>query len=220
MALEAGTLTLLLGVNGAGKSSLLRCLSGAAKADAGRITLHGEDISRMKPFERTRKIGYLPQAFQSPFAFTASELLRIGAGKDVPPTHPAVEALEIGALLPRALSALSGGERQRAAVCRALVGDASVLLLDEPTAHLDPRYALRLLRYLQSRASAGQTICMASHDLALTLPFASHISLLDRGRIAFHGPVRDLPLHALRTGLQLGEEIQRDEDGRLHLTIS
>ena len=88
----------------------------------------------------------------------------------MPSDHPALDALELGGLLNRALSTLSGGERQRAAVTRALVSESSVLLLDEPTAHLDPRYALRLVRYLTNQTQRGATVCLASHDLSLLLP--------------------------------------------------
>ena len=219
LALQTGTLTVLLGANGAGKSSLLRTLAGASRPSRGHVYLGGEEISKVSPIARARKISYLPQTFQSPFAFTVRELLKLAAQKEVSENHPALQALELERFLDRPLSTLSGGERQRAAVARALISDAGVVLLDEPTAHLDPRYALRLMRYLKEKAEGGATICLASHELALVVPFATHLILLGSRKLLFHGAAGQLTPEALSTSLGLEGNLGQETDGRLYLTF-
>jgi iron complex transport system ATP-binding protein len=183
LAVEPGMLTALIGPNGAGKSTLLRCLAGVLVPDAGRVSLNDTPINKLTQKERSSQVSYFPQNLETPFAFTTDELLGLGTDKPVPGDHPALMALEIGALKQCALTTLSGGERQRVAVARALVAPGTIYLLDEPLAHLDLRYVLRLLRYLNEVTQAGAGVVLALHDLRLARKWADRLWLLSDGAL-------------------------------------
>ena len=209
LTLEKGRLTLLLGSNGAGKSTLLRTLAGIQPFREGTVHVDGDPLNRMSQRNRAHKIAYLPQSLRTPFAFTVREFLKIGDVNELLLTD-ALEAMELAPILPRALTTLSGGERQRTAVARALGSDAPVMLLDEPTAHLDLRHSLRLLHYLKMRTSRDTAILVATHDLTLLLPFAERVLILANGTISFDGTPRELTPEALERGLGVEKHLLPD----------
>jgi iron complex transport system ATP-binding protein len=204
VAASSGNFVALVGPNGSGKSTLLRCLSGIMPGTEGEIWLEGKEINSYSAPDRTRCLGYLPQQFEVPFAFTVAELLAL-TGVPPVPEHPALIALELEPLLETPLTRLSGGERQRAAIARALMSDVPLLLLDEPLAHLDPRYALRVLEYLQLRAQAGVGVVAVFHDLRLARRFCQQVWLLSQGALLASGPMETLAGAALEKAFGLSE---------------
>lgn len=208
---EPRKLTLLLGCNGAGKSTLLRILAGTLSPRSGEVSARGKPLREFPPQKRAETIGYLPQGLSTPFAFTVEEIVQLGANKTT--ISIVCEALEIEALRGRTLTTLSGGERQRAALARVLSTPARTLLLDEPTAHLDLRHALRLLHALRERALGGDAILLATHDLALCLPFANHVLILTEGELTFDAPTSELTPEILERCL--GIEAQLLPEGAL-----
>ncbi len=191
LTVQPGQLTALIGPNGAGKSTLLRCLSGVFPSE--HVKLNGKLINKLNAELRSQKLSYLPQQLDTPFAFTTDELLALGTQSAQPEDHPARIALEIEPLLGRSLTTLSGGERQRVAVARALLAPGTIFLLDEPLAHLDPRYILRLLRYLQERTRAGDAVVIALHDLSLARKWADRLWLLSKGELLSDSLTQELP---------------------------
>jgi iron complex transport system ATP-binding protein len=182
------TLT-ILGANGCGKSTLLRCLGGALKLDAGSVRIDGKDLRTFDAAARARKIGFLFQHHQPTFPFTVLEVVLMGR---TPHLHPfggpsaqdqtiAMDTLdEIGLLRlkDRPYTELSGGERQLVLLARALVQRPEVILLDEPTAHLDLTNQVRCLKLIRVLSDKGIAIVMSSHDPSQAFLFPGRVLLM------------------------------------------
>lgn len=231
--LEAATLTLvpqsitaILGPNGSGKSTLLRVLSGVWAATSGTVTLDGRPLARLSRPEIARRVSFLPQETRCDFAFTVEEIVAIGRhphrGRFARAQEPDREAIEkaivacdLEPLRTRTIDRLSGGERQRVAIARCLAAEPVVLLLDEPTAHLDLEHALTVLTLCRALAARGIAIAFATHDLGTAARFASHVVLLRSGRIAAEGsPAEVLTPTACRDVFGVAAEILTTADGQ------
>ncbi len=191
-----GAVTVLIGPNASGKSTLVRAVAQAVRIERGVITIGADDARRLSARALASHLAFAPQETPVPFAFTVSELIGLGATAIVSrETNDAderiaraVDALDLSDLLTRNLLTLSGGERQRAAVARALAQDAPYLLLDEPTAHLDPGHQTRLLAALRNEARTNnKAVLVVLHDLSLAGQWADRLLLLDQGRLVAHG---------------------------------
>ena len=189
LAAEPGACLALLGRNGAGKTTLLRILAGLSKPSRGRVTIFGQDARGQAT---RRKIGVLGHGIAVYEEFSAFENLRLFARLyEMPdPRKTALEWLERTGL-ERARDGLvrefSRGMRQRLAVARAFLHEPSVLLLDEPFTALDDR-AIAVLQELLARArAAGHTVILSTHQLREALELATHVALINRGRLAYAG---------------------------------
>jgi len=188
----------LIGPNGAGKTTLLRAVAGLIDS-TGTILLHGSSLSGAHRRERARRIAVVPQYPVTPPWMTVAEYVLLGrtphlgvlareGRHDLELAAETIERLELGEFRDRRLGTLSGGERQRVVVARALVQEATVILLDEPTASLDighQQQALELLDML--RGEKGLTLVAAMHDLTLASQYVDRMVLLRRGRIVADG---------------------------------
>jgi iron complex transport system ATP-binding protein len=214
----------VIGPNGAGKSTLLRVLAGLITPVAGTIALDDRDLSTLSRSAVARAIAVVPQLFDTLFPFTVREVVglgrtaRLGAfGRvsvdDVVAIDRALEDLELTHLASRRIDKLSGGERQRAVLAMALAQETAVLLLDEPTVHLDPGHqlaTLELLRELGRRRHLA--VCAVLHDLNLASAFASRIVAIADGRIVREGtPLEVIHPDLVRTVFGHGlEVVERD----------
>jgi iron complex transport system ATP-binding protein len=197
----AGCWTAVVGPNGCGKSTLLRALGGLAKISSGAIVLQGRPLSDWPRRERARRLAWLAQT-SSVTDLTASDVVALGrvahAGwlahrqaVDDAAMHRAMQATGSTALGPRRLSTLSGGERQRVHLARVLAAEAAVLLLDEPTTHLDPPHQEDVARLLREQArSGGVCVLSAIHDLSVAMA-ADRLIVLGRDGVIGHGTVRE-----------------------------
>lgn len=190
----------LVGPNGAGKSTLVRALAGLLAPRAGRVELDGTDLRTLSRGAIARRIAVVPQVFDTLFPFTVREVVMLGrtarlrafAGPgdaDRLAVERALGLLELRELAERRIDTLSGGERQRAVLAMALAQETEVLLLDEPTVHLDPghqRATLALARDLARRR--GVAVAAVLHDLNLASAMAERIVIVDAGRIVADGP--------------------------------
>jgi heme exporter protein A len=189
LRVEPGMCLALLGRNGAGKTTLLRMLAGLSRASRGRVTVF-EKESRDQ--ETRRKIGVLGHGIAVYEEFSAYENLRLFAALyGMPDPHKtALEWLErtgLERVKDGLVREFSRGMRQRLAVARAFLHEPSVLLLDEPFTALDDR-AIAVLQQLLTQARAEQrTIILSTHQLREALELASHVALINRGRLAFTG---------------------------------
>lgn len=200
--------TAIVGPNGAGKSTLLRLLAGLLPVQRGELRLDGRPLHALRTAERARRIAWLGQVQEVSGELTVRETVALGRLPhhgllDPPDTDDqaaidaALDATESRPWQHRRLLTLSGGERQRALLARALATGADVLLLDEPTTHLDPPHQVALARLVR-RLAATHTVVTVMHDLPLALA-ADRILLLADGTVAADAPTPDPALHAALT---------------------
>ncbi len=199
--LAAGSWTAVVGPNGSGKSTLLRALAGLLPLLQGTVTLQGRDLASWSRRERARRLAWLAQS-SGATNLTASEVVGLGRfahsgwlahrkSEDDAAMRRAMLATGSLAWAARRLSTLSGGERQRVYLARVLAVEAPVLLLDEPTTHLDPPHQEDIARLLRSQARlAGVCVLSAIHDLSLAQT-ADRIIVLGSNGLIGHGSIRE-----------------------------
>jgi iron complex transport system ATP-binding protein len=197
--------TAIVGPNGAGKSTLLRVLAGLQAPDAGEVQLDGLPLAHWPPRERAMRMAWLAQQGDSSGELTVREVVQLGRLPSLglftaPSAHDEArvdQAMADAECMPwqhRRLHELSGGERQRVLLARALAVDAPLLLLDEPTTHLDPPHQVALVRLVQRQVRAGVTVVSVLHDLSLAL-LADRLVVMQAGRIRAEGGRDDAALH-------------------------
>jgi iron complex transport system ATP-binding protein len=203
LALQPGW-TVIVGPNGAGKSTLLRSLAGLQPLDAGRVLLQGKPLASWSMRERAQQIAWLAQQGGATGDLTVREIVQLGrlphlglfaepSAHDEALVQQAMVAAECDAWPYRRLNELSGGERQRVLLARALAVDAPLLLLDEPTTHLDPPHQVALVR-LFKRLARERTVVSVLHDVPLALQ-ADRLVIMQAGRIRAEGRVDDPVVH-------------------------
>ena len=203
LALSPGW-TAIVGPNGAGKSTLLRALSGLLPLQRGEVQLMGKSLQAWSPRERARHIAWLAQQGQAYGELSVRDVVELGrlphlglfgvpGAEDARLVEQAMQATECSAWAQRPLHKLSGGERQRCLLARALAVHAPVLLLDEPTTHLDPPHQMAVVRLLQ-RLAPQTTVASVLHDLPLALQ-ADRVLILRAGRVVAQGAHDDPALH-------------------------
>ncbi len=205
LRIDAGEMVGLLGPNGSGKTTLLRLLSGIFQPQQGEILLNGRDLRRWGRRGVAQRIAVVPQELHMPFAFTVEHMVGLGrmpfvrsfmgtAGRqDQAIVQDALAAAGVAELADRVFNELSGGERQRVMIAMALAQQPLVLLLDEPTSHLDIRYQLETLALVQRlNRERGVTVVAAMHDLNLAARYFSRLLLFQRAIVADAGPAEVL----------------------------
>jgi iron complex transport system ATP-binding protein len=202
--LAPGQLLGLIGPNGSGKTSLIRCLSGILKPASGSVSISDKDLSEISELERARQVAVVPQSAQLPPAFTVVESVALGRtphlswlgrfGKlDLDIIRRAMQSCEITHISERRISELSGGEQQRVLLARAIAQDCPVLLLDEPTAHSDLHHQVTLLNLVRRMAHENNlAVLVAMHDLNLASLYADRLILLVDGYIRAAGTPADV----------------------------
>jgi iron complex transport system ATP-binding protein len=203
MGLKPGW-TALVGPNGAGKSTLLKALSGLLRASRGEVSVNGHALRDLSLKERARAVAWLPQQDSTSGDLTVRETVALGRlphtglwgrwqARDQRAVDEALERTDCAAWADRPVQRLSGGERQRVHLARALATGAEVLLLDEPTAHLDPPHQWAMARLFRELA-ATHTVVTVLHDLSMALQ-ADRIMAMGEGRLQAQGRHDDPALH-------------------------
>lgn len=199
LSAAGGDFVAVIGGNGAGKSTLLSALAGLLQPSSGRVTLDGTPLSALGRAALARRRAYLPQNPRCEWPISVERLVALGltpvlpALGDLPRSfrpriEAALESCDLSSKRLQPATTLSGGELARAMLARALVGDPEILIVDEPTAGLDPRHALDAAVRLRTLADAGKLVIAAVHDLTLAARHATRILGLRDGRIAGAGP--------------------------------
>ena len=203
-AIEEGEVFGVIGPNSAGKTTLLRLLTRVVAAGGGEVRLGGRPLGRLTHAELARQIAVVPQDTPRPFPFSVEQLVLMGRYPHAPGRFfesdadraqavAAMEATGVRHLAALPLEQLSGGERQRAMLARALAQQPRLLVLDEPTSHLDLRYQAETAALLQRvNAEHGMTVLLVSHDLDLAAEVCDRLLLLGGGRVARVGPPADV----------------------------
>ena len=210
MRVECGEMVGLLGPNGSGKTTLLRLLSGILRAQRGRILLDGRELAAWGRRGIAQRVAVVPQELQVPFAFTVEQMVALGrtpyvslfgtrSRHDYEVARQAMAAAEVSDLAERVFNELSGGERQRVMIAMALAQQPRLLLLDEPTSHLDIKYQIEVLELVrQLNRETGVTVIAALHDLNLAARYFPRLLLFQRGIVADGGPAEVLEPHLLQ----------------------
>jgi iron complex transport system ATP-binding protein len=195
----AGEMVGLLGPNGAGKSTALKLATGVLKPQQGEIRLQGDSLRSLSRAEVARRVAVVPQDFSVQFAYTVRQIVEMGRlphmgvwgvsrVDDRLAVQAALEATNVSPLADRVFNDLSGGERQRVLIALALAQDAPIILLDEPTAHLDIRHQIEVLDLLRRlNHEHGLTVIAALHDLNLAARYFPRLILFNR-EIVTDGP--------------------------------
>ena len=200
---QSGEVLALIGPNGAGKSTLIRAASGVIPY-TGYVRTNGDDFASLSPIQRAKYIATVPQAISLPPAFTVWETVLFGrtpylgflgqpSKNDEEIAHQALERINALPLVDRRVGELSGGEQQRVLLARALCQATPVLLLDEPTAHLDLQYQVSLLELVRDLAHRDNlAVLVALHDLNLAAHYADRIALMVAGNIKAIGSAKEV----------------------------
>ncbi len=200
MEVRSGEIVTLIGSNGAGKSTALRCISGLVPARAGAVFFRGAPLHGRKPHEvAALGIGHAPEGRRIFPRLTVGENLEIGAYLERDPAVRARRKQEVFSLFPRLAErsgqdggTLSGGEQQMLAIGRALMQDPALLLLDEPTLGLAPALVESLFGTLQTLHRAGKTILLVEQNAWQALQIAQRAYVMQTGTITHEGPARSL----------------------------
>ncbi|MFJ8759382.1 ABC transporter ATP-binding protein [Streptomyces cyaneofuscatus] len=204
LAVPPGAITVIVGANACGKSTLLRSMSRLLVPREGRVVLDGKEVHRLPAKELARTLGLLPQSPVAPEGITVSDLVGRGRHphesmfsrwneKDDAAVASALEATATEPLADRAVDELSGGQRQRVWIAMALAQQTDLLLLDEPTTFLDASHQIEVLDLLTDlNRSRGTTIVMVLHDLNLAARYADHLIALADGTLHAAGTPADV----------------------------
>jgi iron complex transport system ATP-binding protein len=233
LTLRTGDLVALLGANGSGKTTLLRLLSGALMPDAGEVRFDGRPVSDWRRDALARRVAVLPQQLDLPDGFRAAELVAMGRApharrlfattvddeRAVERALVDADALDLAGRFPHELS---GGERQRVLVAMALAQEPELLLLDEPTLHLDLAHQVALLSSIRRlQAQRGLTVVAVLHDLNLAAAFAPRVVVLHDGRVAADGSITDtLTPVLIERAFGVRMQLARTPDGGAHLVLT
>jgi iron complex transport system ATP-binding protein len=200
---DAGELVVVVGPNGAGKTTLLRAIAGLVAPRTGTVRVLGHDPLRAPRRVIARELAYLPQSYELAFPFAVEEVVLLGryarqrglglaSADDLAAAARAMAACDVTHLAKRRFDKLSGGEARRVIVAQALCQGARCLLLDEPTAGLDPAHARAIFEMLRAQCDAGAAAIVVTHDLDLALRHGGAMWLVADGRLAARGAPADV----------------------------
>lgn len=194
-----GEVLCLLGPNGTGKSTLIKCLGGLLRAQSGSVLLDGKELTQLNPSSIARLIGYVPQGQPSVFPFLVRDVVVMGRAAhlnavsspsraDYAIAEDAMALVGITHIADNPCNAISSGEWQLVLIARALTQRPQILLLDEPTSHLDLGKQMRILKVIMDLASSGLTIVMATHFPDHALLAGQRVAILKNKRLIAMGP--------------------------------
>lgn len=227
LRLDAGQVLCLLGPNGAGKTTLFRTLLGLIPPLAGEIALDGQPLACLSRARIASHLAHVPQSLATPFAFTALDIVLMGASAGLGPfdrpgpaqTDRALAAMEtmgIADLAPADVTRLSGGQRQLVLIARALAQDARAIVMDEPTASLDFANRIKVGQAIRRLADRGIGVILSSHDPDQAAALGDHALLINREGLLARGPVGEtLTAENLSRLYGIAVRRERGRDGRL-----
>jgi iron complex transport system ATP-binding protein len=213
----------ILGPNGSGKTTLLKLLAGVLSPASGSVVLDDEPLARLSRRAIAQRVAMVPQETHPAFEYTVLELVLMGryphlgafeveSAADVAIAHASLAATGTEAFASRLFSTLSGGEKQRVVIASALAQQARVLLLDEPTASLDPAYQLEIAELLRAlHRERGIALVLSTHDLNLAAAVCDRLVLVRDGRIIASGPTGEV-----LTGERIASLYGIDAEVRFH----
>jgi len=227
-SVSAGRWIGLLGPNGSGKTTLLRAI-GALIPFGGRIELGGRSVNALTARERARRLAFVRQAPSLTFDFTVEELVLLGRaphrgwlesyqGPDRSRVRDALSHVDLDGFARRSVLSLSGGELQRVFLAQALAQEADLLLLDEPTSHLDVHYQFSFMEQVRALVREGRTVLTVFHDLELAARYAERLLVLQDGHLVAEGaPGSVLTPASIADVFGMNARVDQSADGELQI---
>ncbi len=200
LQIAAGELVVILGPNGSGKTSLLRCLAGVVTPQSGSILMQGENIATYDAAMRARALSYLPQSRPVLWPNRVEDIVALGrypygggmgqmGAQDQAIIAHCLAQCELSELRHRTMTSLSGGEQARVHMARIFAAQTPLILADEPITALDPRHQFKIMDLLAAYVAQGGAALIVLHDVALAARYASRLIWLKQGRVVADGPV-------------------------------
>jgi iron complex transport system ATP-binding protein len=226
---RAGELIAIVGPNGAGKTTLARVIGGLLPARRGQVRVDDRDPAATPRRQLARTLAYLPQRYELAFPFTALEIVLMGryahrsgpgleGAADLAAAGEAMARCDVAELGERRFDTLSGGERRRVLVAQALCQGAALLLLDEPTAGLDPAHAIAVMSALTAERARGAAVLVVTHDLDLAARTADRVVVMDGGRVVVDAPpLEAFAAPAVARAFECALHVGRLDDGGVYL---
>ncbi len=228
LTLESGTVTAIIGPNGAGKSTLLKTIGGLLPALAGEVSIHGKPIRSYSATELACQIAFVPQHEHFAFRFSTYEVVMMGrlpkspgvrdTDEDRAAVQRALDFADAASFADRPVQELSGGEQQRVLLARALALESQIVILDEPTTHLDVTHQLHLVSTINAMANEGKTVLAAMHDLNLVGMMANITALVCDGVLRKVGQTEDV-LQSEELDRAYGVAFRKIKDGGKTLVL-
>ncbi len=230
LELGPGEVVGIIGPNGSGKTTLLKCLNRILEPAQGEVLLHDQDLARMSRVQIARSIGYVPQGNGHTLADpTVFEVVLMGrrphstwstGNGDAEKVWGVLDSLGLVRFASQRFHHLSGGEKQRVLIARALVQEARILLLDEPTSSLDVRHQIDVMDLLTQLVRARSlSVCAIMHDLDLAIKYCDKVVMMKDGAVFASGPSREV-ITTERVRAVYDVEVVIDERyGRLHVVV-
>ena len=225
-SIEKGDVLCVLGPNGTGKTTLIKCINGLHKVNEGEVYLNGANIQNLSFRDISRTVGYIPQGHVPSFPFTVFDVVLMGRSpyvnitsspkeKDREIAMNALETLGIEDLKDKSYTNLSGGERQLVFLARVLAQEPDLLILDEPTNHLDFGNQIKLLEIIEQLSKLGLAVIMSSHYPDHAFIAASKVAIMkDKGFIDFGTPEDVLSEENLKKAYGIDVRLMELDDGR------
>lgn len=223
ISIESGEMVGILGPNGSGKTTLIKLISGVLRPKQGKVRFDNTDLAKISRKSAAQQIAVVPQEFDVPFAFTAAEVIMLGRtpfhslfdtenGKDREIIERVIGTCGIAEIAERRFNELSGGEKQKVILATALAQEPRLLLMDEPTVHLDIAHQVEILEQVRNlNRISGITVIAAMHDLNLAAMYFDRLIFLKQGKILADGtPSEVLTEGNIRETFDTGVRVAED----------
>ncbi len=222
-----GMLVGLIGPNGCGKSTMMKCINRMHETTSGNILIDGESVLNKTPSEIARKVSNVPAELRASFGLTVYETVMLGrypymkniwweTESDEDCVNDALNKFGVIQLKDRPLNMLSSGEMQRVLIAKAYVQQPRLMLVDEPTSHLDMKYKLDVMEYLNAMVKKDMTVLVAEHDISLMARYCDLCIIMKKGEIVGMGKPRDIITAKLIEDVyEVSASVGFDEEGEL-----
>ena len=224
-----GLMVGLIGPNGCGKSTMMKCISKIYSMTSGLITVGGSDIVKMKAADVAKMVSNVPAETGQTYGMNVMDMVMLGrypfvdkiwweSPEDEKIVRTAMKTFGIDHLRKKQVSTLSSGERQRALIAKAYVQEPKLMLVDEPTSHLDIKYKLEVMEYLQSMARSDMTIIVAEHDISLMARYCDVCIIMKNGKIKTIGdPKAVITEELMEEVYEVKARVGLDPDGEIYV---
>ena len=224
-----GLLVGLIGPNGCGKSTMMKCISRLHPQTSGTIEVDGKNVSEMKPAEVAKMVATVPAEAGQTFGISVMDMVMLGRypfvdriwwedPEDERIAREAMRTFGIDHLRRKQVALCSSGERQRALIAKAYVQEPKLMLVDEPTSHLDMKYKLQVMEYLQKMARSEMTVMVAEHDISLMARYCDICVIMKKGEIVAVGNPKEIITEQLiKDVYEVEARVGLDVDGEIYV---